>query len=270
MKDYYTIGQVSKLLGVSSDTLRYYDKIGLTKVRINPQNKYRYYEMEDIHLLTIVLGARSLQFPIEDIKKCLSNVSIDSYYEFLEKEENEVKSKLKLLTETMASINEAKTYLNKVRDFENNYSLDKLIVKNSKKDFIKVKSNYLIEELYIKRFVRVVETNLKKAEYFVEFKRDDEKNYIDYEYVYIEVCEMNYDFLQYIFTTSPMEYEKITLCSDIILANFFGTKEDFNDYIDFLSTSINIDKNLILVKTLNYFPSDTAGKYFIELIISLN
>ena len=31
MKELYTIGEVSKLIGISSQTLRYYDKIGVVK-----------------------------------------------------------------------------------------------------------------------------------------------------------------------------------------------------------------------------------------------
>lgn len=40
----YTIGEVSRITGVSKDTLRFYDKIDLFKPSfVDPQNGYRYY-----------------------------------------------------------------------------------------------------------------------------------------------------------------------------------------------------------------------------------
>ena len=43
MKDYYTIGETAKLLGVSTQTLRYYDRENILKpVLINDQTGYRY------------------------------------------------------------------------------------------------------------------------------------------------------------------------------------------------------------------------------------
>ena len=55
MGRFYSIGDVSKIFDVSIDTLRYYDKIGLIKPRINPKNRYRYYEVEHLYLLSVVL-----------------------------------------------------------------------------------------------------------------------------------------------------------------------------------------------------------------------
>ena len=43
-KQYYYIGEVADLLGISAQTLRYYDKIGLVQpAHVNPQNGYRQY-----------------------------------------------------------------------------------------------------------------------------------------------------------------------------------------------------------------------------------
>ena len=38
----YSINELAKLAGISTRTLRYYDKQGLLKARRNPENNYRY------------------------------------------------------------------------------------------------------------------------------------------------------------------------------------------------------------------------------------
>ena len=44
MERKYTVGEVSRITGVSKDTLRFYDKIDLFKPKyVDPGNGYRYY-----------------------------------------------------------------------------------------------------------------------------------------------------------------------------------------------------------------------------------
>ena len=39
----YKISQIAKLLGLSSDTIRFYEKKGLVHPSVNPDNQYREY-----------------------------------------------------------------------------------------------------------------------------------------------------------------------------------------------------------------------------------
>ena len=49
---YYYIGEVSSLLDISTQTLRYYDKIGLCRpAKVNEQNGYRQYTYDQIHYI---------------------------------------------------------------------------------------------------------------------------------------------------------------------------------------------------------------------------
>ena len=48
MKDLtFNISETSQITGLSIDTLRYYDKIGLIQSKKNPNNRYRYYTIAD-------------------------------------------------------------------------------------------------------------------------------------------------------------------------------------------------------------------------------
>lgn len=75
----YTIGDVSKRLGISRDSLRFYEKKGI----ISPQkleNGYRCYSYEDTRKLLDIMFYRRLNFSIEDINRILHQSSFGSYY----------------------------------------------------------------------------------------------------------------------------------------------------------------------------------------------
>ena len=55
MNKYFSIGEVSKITGLSIDRLRNYDKIGLLKPSyIDPNSGYRYYSENKFRKLRII------------------------------------------------------------------------------------------------------------------------------------------------------------------------------------------------------------------------
>lgn len=79
----YTIGDVSKRLGISRDSLRFYEKKGI----ITPQkleNGYRCYSYEDTRKLLDIMFYRRLNFSIEDINRILHQSSFGSYYTMIQ------------------------------------------------------------------------------------------------------------------------------------------------------------------------------------------
>ncbi|HCJ1109650.1 TPA: MerR family transcriptional regulator [Legionella pneumophila] len=69
----YTVTKLSKLSGVSSRTLRFYDEIGLLKPAFYGENQYRYYEEEQLLMLQQILFFRELGFPLSDIQRIISS-----------------------------------------------------------------------------------------------------------------------------------------------------------------------------------------------------
>lgn len=68
----YTIMQVSELLKISKDTLRYYDSFGLIKPK-RGDNRYRYYTDQDVADLQFVEIAKNGDYSLEEIKLALQN-----------------------------------------------------------------------------------------------------------------------------------------------------------------------------------------------------
>ena len=72
-KTQFTVGEVSKITGISKDTLRYYDRIGLFQPALkDPHNGYRYYTIDQFWYMDIITCFRKLGMSIEKIKKTLS------------------------------------------------------------------------------------------------------------------------------------------------------------------------------------------------------
>lgn len=70
---YYLIGEVSKITGVSKDTLHFYDKIGLLRPdAVDETNRYRYYSRWNLWQLDIITTCRKLSIPLEQVKQILS------------------------------------------------------------------------------------------------------------------------------------------------------------------------------------------------------
>lgn len=98
MNNLYTIGTISKLSNIPTETLRYYDKIGLFCPEHRDESTgYRYYTKESLTALLIIRRLRNLGFSIEDMRSALENKSLDNLKELLLKKEKEYDKSIKIL-----------------------------------------------------------------------------------------------------------------------------------------------------------------------------
>lgn len=59
MKEFFTISQTAKIAGVTSETLRHYDRIGLVKpCKVDEWTGYRYYSQQEIVRLNTIHALR--------------------------------------------------------------------------------------------------------------------------------------------------------------------------------------------------------------------
>lgn len=63
----YKIGDVARILGISTDLLRYYEKKGVVTPEKDENNDYRYYDSWDINFLMDCLWFKNFGFSIEQI-----------------------------------------------------------------------------------------------------------------------------------------------------------------------------------------------------------
>ena len=77
MKQYFKIGEISKLYQIGVDSLRYYEELGLLTPK-RGKNGYRLYRLDDIWRLNVIRDLRGLGFSMERIREYLTNRSIDT------------------------------------------------------------------------------------------------------------------------------------------------------------------------------------------------
>ncbi|MGG2027030.1 MerR family transcriptional regulator [Gottfriedia sp. S16(2024)] len=98
MKEYFTIGEVSKLFQVKIATLRYYDQIGLLRPEfIDEKTNYRYYSTQQFERLNSIKYLRALDLPINEIIDFFNYREIDALVDMLKKQKDEVAKKKKEL-----------------------------------------------------------------------------------------------------------------------------------------------------------------------------
>jgi MerR family mercuric resistance operon transcriptional regulator len=73
----YSIGQLAKLAGVPTSTLRYYERIGLLKPDFRTGGNYRGYNPTALNRLRFVRSAQATGLSLEDIEKLLQLAHAD-------------------------------------------------------------------------------------------------------------------------------------------------------------------------------------------------
>ncbi|MDF2921633.1 MAG: helix-turn-helix transcriptional regulator, MerR family [Paenibacillaceae bacterium] len=100
----YKIGDISKLLGMSTEGLRYYEESGIITPKKVASSKFRYYDVWDLHILVRARAYKRLGFSlreIDDIVNSKKEVKItDMLLEKEKKLEEEVIHSLNLLKRT--------------------------------------------------------------------------------------------------------------------------------------------------------------------------
>ena len=96
MKEYYKIGEISKIYGIGRDSLMYYEELGILKP-FRDKNGYRMYKLSDIWRLNLIKELRSLNFPMKKIKEYLDDRNIESTKEILNTEISLIDEKIEEL-----------------------------------------------------------------------------------------------------------------------------------------------------------------------------
>ena len=137
---YYRIGEISRLYKISTDILRYYDKIGLMSPDFIGENGYRYYSKKQIWKLNNIRNLRNIGVGLEDIKEFLDERNINSANDIIEFQLEKVEDKIKKLTglkEELTSKLENIEFFKTFKDF--NKPVLKFI---PKRKFLRSKGNF--------------------------------------------------------------------------------------------------------------------------------
>ncbi|MFC9541549.1 MerR family transcriptional regulator [Lysinibacillus sp. NPDC056959] len=117
----YTIGQVANFLGVSRDTLKFYEEKDLVKPKQNIGNGYRKYSQFDIYDITTVNFYREIDIEIKKIQQLRKSKSIDGIQSLLEEKEQEVLLEIEYKKLLLKKIQIVKEDCKKIKQFLGEY-----------------------------------------------------------------------------------------------------------------------------------------------------
>lgn len=111
MKEYY-IGQLAKGVQVKTDTIRFYEKIGLMPNPLYTQSGYRHYGSEDLRRLRFIIRAKEMGFTLAEIKELLA-IKISSK-DTCEAVYAQAQNKIKIINQKMSELKKMKKALDKL------------------------------------------------------------------------------------------------------------------------------------------------------------
>lgn len=127
VKKYYTIGETAALLGVTTQTLRYYDKIGLLSPAYCDENTgYRYYVYKQFHYIDRIKYLQGFGMQLKDIKEIIHSGRVDCLLPYLEQKKQEAMAELEELKSKISDIEwymDYFTYLDKDKNSDYLYKI---------------------------------------------------------------------------------------------------------------------------------------------------
>ncbi|AWB43441.1 MerR family transcriptional regulator [Paenibacillus sp. CAA11] len=115
MDKHYTIQQISQITGLTSHTLRYYEKIGLLDGVARNESGYRKYRESDLLWIDFLIRLRETKMPISEMKqfsdlRSQGEATIKERRTLLELHKNKVIKQIEDLKENLLKIEHKITY----------------------------------------------------------------------------------------------------------------------------------------------------------------
>lgn len=113
----YKINQVSKITGISSHTIRYYEKEGIIPPIKRDNTGIRLFNEENLFWLDLVTCLKKTQMPVNDIKRIVElsqkgDITIPERKEILEEHKRNIEQQIKDLQKSKEKINQKIAFYN--------------------------------------------------------------------------------------------------------------------------------------------------------------
>ena len=108
----YSVGEMADFFGVSRDTLRLYDKMGILSPVKDKGNGYRIYSRADFICLDYIMRLKSLGMPLEDIRMMINDCTIETAEAIMQVQDRMIDEKIR----------ELKSLQIMVRDYQKSFS----------------------------------------------------------------------------------------------------------------------------------------------------
>lgn len=247
----YTVGQVSKLLGISRDTLKFYEEKQLINPIQDEENGYRKYNLMDISEVLTVNFYRDIDIEIKKIQEIKTGDSIDTIESILEEKERKLEEELEYKRLLLKRIKELKENCKSIEENINKFTIKEMkpIVVTSeiniKEDFEDMYSEILEKYDYSTRIKKAVNlSGISRIVYFQDQTVTNER------YVFFQKKEEG--------TLEKREVLSYPKCMYIVIEVPLIKQED------------NIDNNMafIITESAKAMGYETIGVAFVNLLLN--
>ncbi|AJR06890.1 Zn(2+)-responsive transcriptional regulator [Photobacterium gaetbulicola] len=111
----YLIGQLAKHCGVSSDTLRFYEKNGLLVPAGRSESGYRLYSEDDLSRIRFILRAKAIGLSLDEIRELL-DIRLEASQHSCAEVKAITQAKLDEVDRKMAELSRIRKALKKIND----------------------------------------------------------------------------------------------------------------------------------------------------------
>lgn len=94
MKNEYKIGELAEYFGISRDTLRHYDKLGILSPPQNNDNGYRIYSRADLLCMIYIKDLREAGVSLKDIAKLMKDGSVEKAEAIMQVRQAQIKKEI--------------------------------------------------------------------------------------------------------------------------------------------------------------------------------
>jgi MerR family copper efflux transcriptional regulator len=110
----YAIGQVAKITGLPTKTIRFYEEQGVIESPAREDNGYRYYSEENLEEIKLIKNARDLGLPLSEIKKLTVGCEHGDCTHSKEYVQQTIEKYIDLLSERITQMENLKSRLRKL------------------------------------------------------------------------------------------------------------------------------------------------------------
>lgn len=100
----YKIGEVSYIYGLSNDSIRYYERLGIVTPKRDNDSSYRYYDTWDVNFLIDCLRYKSYGFSLKDVEQILRADDLQKFELRCRERENELLKTIHELSDTLKQL----------------------------------------------------------------------------------------------------------------------------------------------------------------------
>jgi len=95
MEKFFTISQTAKMVDMTTETLRHYDRINLVKpYKTDEWTGYRYYSVQEVVRLNTIKALQCMDLTLAEIKEILEYSDFDKIIKLLKQAEMNAESKI--------------------------------------------------------------------------------------------------------------------------------------------------------------------------------